>query len=333
MDNNIEKILEKKYKIHLTDYAIYDVKEKNNNLFKWGIGIFVILVITLILLKTIFDVDISLIYILYGFFVFVMIPTALFKQEEYRALIVTKDALIQRTAKHTFSIIKYDDIIMFNLTENGIIIHSNNSLIVMSLKMPRSQMEPIIDILEAKGKTFESEKSYMVRPIDISFKNNRIIISDIAAEVSKDEMYEQFVGKYEFLTPGYLSEVILFDSIVTNVIDGKDHIEFKLNKFTVKDGHPENVHFDPIDVTDGCLILGKAKIERIVYTVYSDDDAEVEQIKPTFNNLQINVENGVISDWQDGFKKLTIDFAVGVHNLKVTIAYHTVIVGWNNVKS
>lgn len=329
MNDKMSFILKDRYNIVLDDFAIFEVEEKSNALFKYGIILFVLFVTALLTLQFVLLIEVSFIYYVYITFVFLMIPSVLFRGEVHKGLIITKEALIQRNSKDSFSVVRFDDITHFTLNEKGVTLRAGSAIVRLPLQMPRSQMEPIIDILEAKGKTFEVEKAYLVRPIDISFDHNRIIITEISQEETKDEMYSQFVGKYEYLTPGYLEEVIFFDSIVTNLIQGPNYIEMKLSQFTVKDGHPENVTFDPLDIKDGCIIFGKARIEKIMYLVFDDEDTEVEELNPTFENLQINIEKGIISDWKVGFNDINIEFAVGVHKLKTTISFQSIIVGWN----
>lgn len=329
MIDKMSYILKDRYNIILDEFAIFEVEEKSNFLYKIGIICFILFTTLLLVMNFVLHIEVNIIYFIYVTFVFFMIPRVLFRGETYKALLVTEKALIQRTSKESFSVVRFDNITDFKIDEKGVTLREGNAMVRLSLKMPRSQMEPIIDILEAKGKTFEVEKAYLVRPISISFKHNKIMITDISQEETRDEMYSQFVGKYEYLTPGYLEEVILFDSIVTTLLKGTNYIEMKLTKFTVKDGHPENVTFDPLDIKDGCIIFGKARIQKILYLVYDGEDAEIEELNPTFDNLKINIEKGIISDWTVGFNNINIEFAVGVHKLKTTIAFESIIVGWN----
>lgn len=332
MVENIKRILEQKYGIVLDEFAIYDAHVKKNHTFMIGGILFAILLLLFILGENNLLFQIDFIYVVFGLFVLVLIPLALNKKTEYRAIIVTPEALIQRTGKNTFAIVPFDDITAFDLTEHGIIIKGNGEVIALSLSMFREEIEPIIDILEAKGKTFEKGKEYMVRPIKIEIHDNTITIKDIDKKTKTDLVYEGYVKRYTYLTPGYLNEVMLRNCIVENISTKEDTIDFKLANFTIKEGHPENTHFDAIEVSDGILIFTKFKIKQIVLENSNDEKNPKKTLDPSVKNITKHVEDGVISDWDIKNKTIFFDFASGVHSLKVELAFDEAIVGWNKIK-
>ena len=333
MIEKIEEVLEKKYDVTLDEYAIYDANITRNHTLKIGVFLFVVLLALFLLGENGILFQVDFIYVVFGLFVLVLIPLGLNKKTEYRAIIVTPNELIQRTGKNTFSVIPYDDITSFNLTEHGIIIKGNGEVITLSLTMFREEIEPIIDILEAKGKTFEKDKEYMIRPIKIHINDNQITLEDIEVKTDTDILYEQYIDDYASLTPGFIKQVIMRNSIVEDIVSNADALEFKVASFTVKEGHPENTHFEAIEVVDGGIIFTKPNVKKITLTNPNDEDNPSKSLKPTIENIKKNVKDGVISDWKIKNKTIFIEFASGVHGLEVELKYEDVIIGWNKVKS
>ncbi|MEC9484453.1 MAG: hypothetical protein UMR38_01090 [Candidatus Izemoplasma sp.] len=333
MIDKIKEVLENKYHITLDEYAIYDANIKRNHTLKVGVFLFVILLTLFVLGENDVLFQLDFIYIVFGLFVLVLIPLGLNKKTEYEAIIVTPNELIQRTGKKTFAVIPYDDITSFNLTEHGIIIKGNGEVITLSLTMFREEIEPIIDILEAKGKTFEKDKEYMVRPIKIHINNNEITIEDVEVKTDTDIVYEQYIDDYNSLTPGFIKEVIMRNSVIDDVLSNTDVLAFKVARFTVKEGHPENTHFDPIQVADGVLIFTKPVINGFSVSNPNDEDKKAKPLEPTAQNIKKYCVDGIISDWKVMKKRIKIDFASGVHSLNLDLKYEAVLIGWNEVKS
>ena len=101
-----------------------------------------------------------------------------------------------------------------------------------------------MDILEAKGKTFDKTKDYMVRPIDIIIADGEVKIVDVKiTESTIDKIVAEHYGSYEMLTPGFIDDIILLNSVIEEAYFKDSHLYMKISRIEVKPGHPENTLF------------------------------------------------------------------------------------------
>ena len=191
-------------------------------------------------------------------------------------------------------------------------------------------MEPIIDILEAKGKTFDSEKDYMIRPVEIHITDNKITLVELKTKTDFDSLYEKCAPDYKMFTPGYVEEINFRNVNVSKpkILDDTN-VLLKLDQFEVKDGHPENTKFDSIMGIDGVIVFHNVKVRQLILQDRHDEKIQDEVLA---NEVEVMIEylkNATISEWKTGKNKIDFIFATGVHILKATLAYEHIIVGWN----
>jgi len=171
----LKKLLLDKFEYELEDYALFEISRGKNKILPFTFSLFVVAGILLILDMTdVFANFMNLVILLFLAVVLIIIPIAFQKGRKYDAIIVTPKYLIQRMAKSEFVVIEFDRITGFKIAKEGIVITENKKDIVLGMDMFREEIEPIVEILEAKGKTFDPKKDFMVRKIIIVIEDNKV---------------------------------------------------------------------------------------------------------------------------------------------------------------
>lgn len=333
MIEKITKILLSKYEYTLDEYALYEIKREKSKFVTVSLILFSIIAVLFLLdAADIFSNFMNLGILIFGLFVLVLVPLALRKGSKHEAIIVTPEFLIQRTGKSEFSIIRFDDIISFIINNDGINISDTKTKILLGLDLFREEIEPIVEILEAKGKTFDKEKEYMIRPIEVKIENNKIIIIDIEKEDEADELYCKYSDKFEYLTPGFFDQIIFRNSSVdSHCIDDNTLVLF-LDSFEVKNGHPENTTFDSLDVSDCMLALRDVNLKELVIQELNKENVTDLDLDLTLEVMAEHLNAAVISDWKHKGSVIDLVFATGVQMMKVKLECKDIIIGWNNIK-
>jgi|LGOV01.1.fsa_nt_gb hypothetical protein len=335
MIERLQKILTSKFDYQLEEYALYEIAYKKSKLLLILSAIFVLIFIFFILDATgVINTFMNFGIFAFLFLILIIIPFALKKGSKYDAIIVTPEFLIQRTSKTEFAIVKFDNITKFKINSEGINIKSSRAVILLGLDMFREEIDPIIDILEAKGKTFDSEKEYMIRPIEIKIEDNKIVIIDIE-DTSKSEtelLYAQCSVDYEMLTPGFINEIIFRNSMVESSCVSDQNLTIRLNRFEVKGGHPENTTFGNIDVEDCIVVFEAVKMKKLILQDSHKKDEPDLELELDVNLIIEHLENAMISHWRSSGKDIDLFFATGVLILQASFSFKEVIIGWNKQK-
>ncbi|QMS84196.1 hypothetical protein [Candidatus Xianfuyuplasma coldseepsis] len=334
MLENLKEFMRTNHHYELTDYAYFDTTYRRTNWLPLSLSLFVI-VFLVFLLDLIFSWNVvNYVVLIIAFVVLVVLPLALKKGNKYQSIVVTPVYLIEQQSKDDFVAIDFDEITSFKLTDKGIRIESKQKKIMLGLNLSREEIDQIIDILEAKGKTFEPEKDYMIRPVEIIIKDNHIRLRDISVRTDLDDLYEQFSNKYMMLTPGFIDYIIFRNSNVkkVEVLNDQQCFALHIDRFEVKEGHPENTKFDSIDAMDCIAIFQKVEIESMILQNTHDANVPDKKCDRTLDTLPEFLENAVIAEWKITKSRAIFFFATGVHQLKMTFSYSDVIIGWNKTK-
>lgn len=333
MIEKLQDFMSSKFQYKLSDYAVYELVYKQSVFIPIALSLFGVSFVGYIL-DAIFGWGIITLGILLILFVLlVILPFALRKGNKFQAIIVTPEYLIQRNSRTEFVAIDFDEIESFAVTGNGIVIKDHKHTIILGLSLSREELDPIIDILEAKGKTFEPEKEYMIRPIEIHIKNNKITIEELEEVTKLDSLYEEIAGDYRSLTPGFVNEIIFRNcNVVGTSILNDTNLLIKLDQFEVKDGHPENTKFDSVIAVDCIVVFQNVKVRQLLKQDNHKDDVLDEKLENNLKSLPKLLEKSNITQWKTGNNVIDFYFATGVYVLKVTLAYENIIIGWNELK-
>ena len=171
----------------------------------------------------------------------------------------------------------------------------------------------------------------MIRPIEIHIKDNKIELVEIEHRSAIDDIYELFSDKYLMLTPGFIDHIIFRNSNVTGVevLDDNKSMGIYLDRFEVKEGHPENTKFESIDAMDCVMIFHDVVIQNMLLQNLHNPDEPDKQCERALDVVPEYLENAVITEWKVTDKKADFVFATGVQVLKMSFKYGGVMLGWN----
>ena len=259
----------------------------------------------------------------------VFVPLAFNKGAKYDGIVVTPKYLIQKKDKNDFEVVAFDDVVFFNIGSEGIKIKDKKSVIVLGLDMFREEVDPIIDILEAKGKTFDKEKDFMIRPIAIHIVDNKIVIEDLIVESKAEKLYQRFSDEFEVLTPGFINSITIRNTMIDDFVLDGNMIILYLNRFEILRDHPANTKFENTLVRDCVAIFSEVKILKAVLANHNGKE-EPKVLPNTIAALKPHLKNGVFSEksCKDDIVKLKL--SAGIHQLTLEFEFEVVLIGWNN---
>ena len=325
MIEKISKLLLKKYGYRLESHKVCFKEIKRSRIIIPAITLF--LGIAVIYFTT--EIIQSFVILAFAFFILVLIPLALRKGETYNVVIITPDCLIQQTQKKDVVLIKFDRIKRFSAGKKGVIIKDLKNTIFLDISMITEDILTIMEILEAKGKTFDKTKDYMIRPIKILISNDEVKIVDVKIEESSTEkIVAENYKDYAMLTPGFIKEIILMNSVIEDAYIKENNLYIKLSRVEVKPGHPENITFESQVATDCIIIFENVKILNQVKKEARGGSKETV-IESSLENLVAEIENGIISDWKYLEKDIDLQISVGLFIFRTSFEYDEVIIGWN----
>jgi len=333
MFEKLQEFMSSTFNYEVTDYAVYETEYKKSRIIPALLSLFGLVFIFYIVDLAAGLGILNFPVVLFLFVVLVLAPLALRKDNKYQALFVTPDYIIQRNSRSEFVGIKFDDIKSFSLLDTGITLKDDKSTVVLGLYLHKEDLEPIIDILEAKGKTFDSEKDYMIRPVEIHIKNNKITLVDLKTKTDLDTLYEKYAPKFKMFTPGFIDEIMFRNvNVSAPEISDDTNLLLRLDQFEVKDGHPENTKFDSITAIDGGIVFHNVKVRQLILQDRHGDSVKETTLENDIEEMITYLNNATISEWKTGKNKVDFFFATGVNVLKASLAYENVIIGWNNSK-
>lgn len=334
MYERFKEFLKAEFDYDVTDFAVYEYDYEKNKvlpvlLVSFGI-IFILFIVDLIVGWGI----IRWFVLLIAFILLVILPLVFNKSNRYRAIYVTQDYLVEQLDRTEFQAINYDEITSYRNSVDGIVIGDKMRSITLEPSLHRDEVEGIIDILESKGKTFDKEKQYMIRPVIIEIRKNKIRLIEQEVHTELDRVYDRYQNEFLMLTPGYVDEISFRNVNVDNVCIDEEYnnVSFRIDEFEVRDGHPENTTFGTIHAMDGIVIFHQLQIQSLILKNEHDPDATDEKLPLEYDQLAKYLEKSNISEWRVGNNTIDFYFATGVYLLKARFKYKDIIIGWNKTK-
>lgn len=325
MIENLSKLLLRDYGYELDTYKVCHERIKKSKIIIPAFGIF-LLVLALYFTTELID----FIVLGFSFFILVLVPITLRKGETYEVVVITPEYLIQQTLKTEVKAIMFDKIKKFGTDKTGVVIKGTKNSISLDPTILSDDILVIIDILEAKGKTFDKTKDYMIRPIEIVIIDNEVKIVDVEVEVSSSEIIvSENYKNYSMLTPGFINSIIPLNSVVEDAYTKDGSVYLKLSRFEVNPGHPENTSFEAQVATD-CIMIFE-DVEILTISKNEARGSSEETMEATIENLVSGLKKGVLSDWKYRQNEIDLQFSVGLYVLRTTFKYKEVIIGWNEI--
>ena len=330
----LEEVMKNKYNYDLSEKVVCRPPEEKNKLtLPLAIVFGVVFLVYILMISGVIPQFYNFFIVLLAFVLLILLPMRFgTKHNKYEALIMTPKYLIQIINKREFVIVDFDEITRYLETQKGeIVISENRKKIVIQKECYVGKLQPLTDILEAKGKTFDKSKDYMIRPIEIKIVDGEIHINEIEVVTKTDKIFEKYYKNYKMLTPGFVKEIIYRNSVVNEVeIDGEELV-LKLDKFEVNPGHPENTKFESIIVEDCVTIFESVSIVHVNKIDTHEKKAIITKLEPTFDSFVDEIENGIIAEWNVKGKTFSVKFAAGVQLYEVSFKFNEVLNGWNKV--
>lgn len=268
-----------------------------------------------------------------AFFFLVAIPISTRKYYRKEIIIVTHTELIQRVDKKEFVFINFDEITYFNHFDNQIVIRQKKNEIRFDVRKYIPHMAVLVDILEAKGKTFDKEREYMIRPIKIIIDEGKVRIEDCVEEISYIEELSAKVAKtYPNVTPGYMDELVFEDtSIFKAYYKGKD-LHLECNGFVVQYDHPENTGFEKITANDAIVIFINFKPIDMRIKPKKELEDKYEEIRAFKKTIIEKFNKGVMIELKKKDNEIDLTLHSGIDSVKVLFSFEDVLIGWNEEK-
>lgn len=333
MLKRIKKLLLKQG-VDLQEHKLVIPNYKRNKYAKYMYGAFaIIFAVYLVDLFTSIHLGINGLFVYIALTLLVLYPIATRTDNPYEALIITTEGLIMRTSRKEFLIIKYDNITKFRQDGQAVYLFEQREQMTLPKELYGEVLDKLIDILEAKGKTFDKDKDYMIRPVRIIIENGQIRIEDIKQEATETEkMTEKLFRTYPHLTPGYLEEVIPRNTIIYDVkLDGP-HLKLICSKLEIRGNHPENTTFDHIMVSDSILIFLDAEIVELSARDTNERAQPYDKVPVNKKNLVNYLKDSVVDDWKYDVRSALFINKAGLGNVRLRVKYSEVIVGWKKQK-
>jgi hypothetical protein len=223
----------------------------------------------------------------------------------------------------------FDLITGFSHNDNAITLKRDESEFTISIEKYSECLEKLIDILEAKGKTFDKERTFMVRPVTISIKDDQIIIKDVKLALTNLEILSSKIAKnYPNVTPGFIEEIIPRNTSFDKVYyKGKD-LYIECSHFEVRDGHPENVGFENMQVTDGIIVFTEFKVVTLSKRDVNERSQKFTNLKTYKKTVEEELTKAVVSEWRFQRKSGELILASGVGAVKIIFNFDDTLIGW-----
>lgn len=328
MIKKLKKHLLKSFDYELESYALYKINKKRNPIIIIFHLLFIVATI-LFILEVFFDIEnfITLALYIYLFFLFELVPIGWVKSKMKYAIIVTPRFLIQWNGGKNFTVMNYNNITGFKLNDDGISIKEHRHEIILSTFLYKEQVEPIVDILEAYGKTFDKTKVHLIRPISITIDNNVITIidEDDLGEPNSD-LFNEYVDQYPSLTPGYLNQLTFRNSIISNTLVKDENLIINIASLTVREDHPENTTFGQLNAKD-CIVIFEHF--NVTYTDVKGYDEFTS--KDVYDLVRANSDSTTITRVELDQNKIRVVFSFGVQICTMIIEFEESYVGWKSL--
>ena len=335
MIDKLKALMKKKYNYNMGEFKVCSPEQEKSKMLFWPVYIFIVVLIgyAIQLVGLIPDIYNVIIVGIVGVLLMAY-QAVLISKNKAEALVVTPEYLIKCFGNNTFVVVKYNEIKKFKVNEKeGLIISDRKNEISISPVCYQGDLEPIVDILEAKGKTFDKSREYMKRPVEIKIVKNKIIVRDIKQEESTTEkLVGEYYEEFKMLTPGFIHDIIFLNSVVDDVFTSDNNLILNVDKIEVKEGHPENTGFESIIASDCIIIFENVDIKYVNTKKVRGNDAKEEVLSNELESIVSKIEKGVIVNWKYRKNGIELHFAVGVELLKVSFNYNEVIVGWKSSK-
>jgi hypothetical protein len=246
----------------------------------------------------------------------------------------TDKALIKQTIRNQYIAIPYDKIKrVLTDHEKRVMLFSNEDKLTIKFNLYEEDIKAILTLLKFKGFFKDPLVDY-----DISFENNRVNINEIEEIMDEDtsHLYEKYINKYNYLTPGFFEEIIFYNNQISRIqLTEAKHVVFYLSHVDVKPNHPENTKFKAQKSDDAIVVFENVADVEILNIGEGDEKDSLLGIN--IQTLRETTRNAIIFEAEvkphDIGQHIEFIMSHGVKKQRVRFAFTEVIIGWNKLVS
>jgi hypothetical protein len=247
-------------------------------------------------------------------------------------VVFTEKAIFKQTYKNDWVGIPFSKVQrMLTDHEKRLVLISDDKKIALKFSLYESDLKEVLTILKYRG--FFNEK-----PLDyeVIFENNKIRVEELIGVMNQDtsHLFEKYINKYNFLTPGFFEEIIFYNNQISRIqLTEAKHVVFYLSHLDIKPNHPENTKFKA-QKTDEAIVIFENVQDVEVLNISGENDRETI-LGINIQTLRDTTKNAIIfeAETKEHEVGLHIEFIMshGVKKQRVRFAFTEVIVGWNKL--
>ncbi len=317
----------------LEDYKVFQEHAKISKQAYTLIGIFILLSVYFALeLFSVVDTNaFDLMFYLVATVLTLVIPLIYILAQKRRYIVFADRALIKCSGLKKAFMMPFESIkqVQTDHEDTLVLVANNKKKMTLIMSEYEAPFDKLRDVLNFMGFFGTEAKSFT-----IDFTDNDIIVEEEKAVMDEDtsQLFEKFIKKYKFLTPGFLEDLIFYNIQIDKVsLTQAKHIIFHLSHLDVKPNHPENPSFKA-QKTDEAMVIFENVSELSVHSL-NDKGRKDELIGTDVQAVRDTAKGSIIFEASfdpDKDDKL-IEFIMSHTAQKqlVRFRFSEIIAGWN----
>ena len=256
-------------------------------------------------------------------------------------IIFAEHAMMSKKAGKKWQIVPFETIkkVLTDHENTIVLIGEDDTRMEFDTTLFDNDFKVLQDVLNYRGFYKDGPQNY-----ELHFDNNTVSVEVIEEAMDEDtsHLFEKFIKKYTYLTPGFLEDLIFYNIQIERIqlTEGK-HLVFHLSHLDVKPTHPENTSFKA-QKTDEAMII----FENVAQvSIHTQDKTEKDQPELTENTLlgetiqmlRETTKNAVIfeadSEVKQGESTIVFVMSHASKKQRVRFSFTQIIAGWNTFKA
>ncbi|MFP4286628.1 MAG: hypothetical protein ACLFRI_02920 [Candidatus Izemoplasmataceae bacterium] len=244
----------------------------------------------------------------------------------------TDKAMIKQTLKNQYIAMPFDKVKrVLTDHEKRLMLFTNEDKMTIKFNLYEEDIKTILTLFKYKGFFKDAIVDY-----EISFENNRVNITELEEIMDEDtsHLYEKYINKYNFLTPGFFDEIIFYNNQISRIqLTEAKHVVFYLSHVDVKPNHPENTKFKAQKSDEAIVIFENVADVEILNIGEGEEKDSLLGIN--IQTLRETTKNAIIFEADvkahDHGQHIEFIMSHGVKKQRVRFVFTEVIVGWNKL--
>ncbi len=250
-------------------------------------------------------------------------------------VLLTHDAIVMQNLFKQYRLMFIADITKAKLSKKNVL-SVRGKRHKFKIKMPNYEdnLNVVKDILNYEGH-FKQKK----KPYKLFFEVEGVEIQELTPSIDPTtrRLLESFLDDYKHVTPGFIDDVILFNSIIEKVrFIEERHAIFYLSHIDLKADYPENTSFDAQKTDPAVVIFQDVSHVEIFSLGKENHDTDVQLLGTSIATLRKISKTATIIE--TNFKKLDDRISTDMIILqsskkqRIRFVFKEIIVGFNEFK-